>query len=342
MTQPRGLTAALILLPALAILPSCGTPGDEGSAPAFPELTGDYLGQAPPGGEAELFAPGIVGTGLYTRDVAMTPDGREIYFAVVLGRFDYYTIMVTRLVGGKWTEPRIAPFSGKYNELEPAISPDGSKFFYFSHRPLEGEGAAKEDSDLWAMDRVGDGWGEPYNLGAPVNSERSEYFPSVTADGTLYFCRDGERRASHIYRSRLVDGEYTEPELLGPEVNSTAMQYNAYVAPDESYLIFSTPLREDSLGGDDYYISFRDEKDVWTGPINMGDKVNTAGGLEHSPYVTPDGNYFFFMASRHRFVENRPPGSMTLRELQEINAAPRNGQADIYWIDAGFIQELKP
>ncbi len=48
-------------------------------------LTGDYLGQPLPGDTPEVFAPGIVTRGRYTRDVAMTPDGSELYFGVMLG-----------------------------------------------------------------------------------------------------------------------------------------------------------------------------------------------------------------------------------------------------------------
>jgi Tol biopolymer transport system component len=342
MTESRKMFRLAFLAFALGFLVACAGGGAESGERSFPELTGPYLGQTPPGDTAERFAPGIVSSGLYTRDVAITPDGKEIYFGVVLGNYDYYAIMVTRLEHGRWTEPRVAPFSGDYNELEPAISPDGKKFFFFSFRPLDGVGAPKEDSDLWVMERVGEGWGEPRNVGAPVNSERSEYFPSVASDGTLYFCRDGEGRSSQIYRSRLVDGVYAEPERLGPEVNSTNMQYNAFIAPDQSYLIFASPLREDGLGRDDYYISFRDEADRWTGPINMGEKVNTPGGLEYSPYVSPDGKYFFFMASRSRFAEERPKKPLTLRDLERIHAESGNGLADIFWIDAGFIQELRP
>ena len=54
------------------LLLSCAT---QESPDAFPELRGDYLGQVPPGDEPEIFAPGILSTGLYTRDIAMTPEG---------------------------------------------------------------------------------------------------------------------------------------------------------------------------------------------------------------------------------------------------------------------------
>jgi len=332
-------TRAAALLLTLVTLAGCG---ERSQQPAFPELSGPYLGQQPPGAEAELFAPGIVSAGISVRDVPMTPDGREIYFGIIFGRYEYYTIMVTRLENGRWTEPRVAPFAGKYNEMEPAISPDGKRFFFFSFRPLSGEGEPKADSDLWVMDREGEGWGEPRNLGAPVNSEQSEYFPSITADGTLYFTREGENRTSRIYRARPDGDGFAEPEPLGSEVNSTGVQYNAFVAPDESYLIYSTPLREDGMGGEDYYISFRDENDEWTGPINLGTQINTAAGQEHSPYVSPDGTKFFFMATRSIFADGAPRGNPTIGELKAIHARPGNGNSGIWWIDAAFIEELRP
>ena len=49
------------------------------SAPAA--ATGPYLDQPPPGDEPALFAPGIVSDGLANRDLAITPDGDEIYWS---------------------------------------------------------------------------------------------------------------------------------------------------------------------------------------------------------------------------------------------------------------------
>ena len=80
----------------------------------------------------------------------------------------------------------------------------------------------------------------------PINTDGSEFFPSVTADGTIYITRDEAARTSFIYRSRLVDGAYAEPVRLDSGVNSTTVQFNSYVAPDERYLVygaFKRPLR---------------------------------------------------------------------------------------------------
>jgi len=277
-----------------------------------------------------------------TRDLAMTPDGDEIYFGVsVAGRS---MIMVTRQVDGVWTEPVVAPFSDVHLDLEPCISPDGKRFYFLSTRPQEGQEARPGwvYQDIWVMDRGAGSWGEPYNLGPPVNSEAPEYYPSVTADGTLYFTREGEKRQSFIYRSRLVDGKHAEPEKLGPEVNSGASQFNAFVAPDESYIIVPVMGRDDSLGGVDYYVVFRDEQDNWSSLINMGEKINQPTGREWSAYVSRDGQYLFFMSSR---VTPGAQGSWTGRpvsELLDLSRRPGYGSEDIYWVDARVIEKLRP
>jgi hypothetical protein len=333
-------------LVALALAACRPTVSDGPDAEARSGLTGDYLGATPPGDTPEVFAPGIVTTGMYTRDVAMTPDGSELYFGVVLGTVSAI-IEVHRGPDGVWSEPEVAPFSrdSRFFNLEPHISPDGSRFFFLSTRvddPGPEEIRSWANQNIWVMDREGDGWGEPYDLGPPVNSEHAAFFPSVTRDGTLYFTRDAEGgRESYIYRSRLVDGRYEEPERLGPGVNSTSNQYNAFIAPDESYLILCTADRDDTLGGTDYYVTFRNERDEWSGPINLGAVVNTPRGGEFSPFVSRDGRYFFFMSTRP-FPTAELPDTLTWDYLKSFRQMPESGNPGIYWMDARFIEELRP
>lgn len=245
---------------------SCGDRGRQDEyLTQLPKLQGPYLGQTLPGNEPELFAPGFISTGLYTRDVAMTPDGKEFYYCVSVGNFGYATILHTKLIDNYWTEPEVVPFMEDPNVMnfEPCISHDGKHFYFLSNRADSANGdSVAGDQDIWVMDRKGDGWGKPYNLGAPVNSADEEFFPSVTRDGTMYFTRNAKgSRLSYIYRARMQDGKYMEPEKLGPEVNSGRSQYNAYIAPDESFIIVPTIGRQDSYGGTDYYISFRNPDD---------------------------------------------------------------------------------
>lgn len=320
--------------------PSVDTP----SPPAEPvHLTGTYLGQMPPGNEPRLFAPGIVSTGRAERDFAMTPDGSEIYFTSVLGAgFNFSAIVRVRQIDGRWGEPEIPEFSGRYKDLEPTISPDGGKFFFVSTRPTPGSTEILVNEDIWVMSRQGESWSEPQDLGSPINTEAAEFFPSVARTGSVYFTRRSEDRSEAIYRSQWVDGTYAEPEKLGPEVNAAPTQFNAFIDPDERFLIVCSWGRDDSLGGVDYYIVFRSPDDTWSGPINLGSTINTSTGQEWSPYVSPDGRYFFFMSSRSTFDAQLPDPPLSYPDLQTLHREPLNGNSDIWWVESGFLEDLRP
>jgi len=306
----------------------------------FPALSGDYLGQPIPGEAPELFASGIVCTGMSERDVAMMPDGSEIYFGRIVGNNSVVTIMVSKSLNGRWSEPKVTSFCSdpRYKSLEPAISPNGKTFYFVSDRPNAAAGEAEPGNwDIWVMDRAGDGWGEPYNLGAPINSDAGEFYPSVTRDGTMYFTR-----GTDIFRSRFIDGRYTEPEKLGPNVNCGRAQYNAFIDPDETYIIVPVFGREDSQGGTDYYIVYRDDSDNWSDPFHLGDKINSAAGQEWSPYVSPDGKVFFFMSNRMAENASDATTPLSYRQIRELYHRPKNGNPDVYWVNASFIDTLRP
>ena len=341
MMTPTRILVVLCLF-VVACSPNCSDESAVGPTSTFPELRGPYLGQEPPGLEPQIFAPGIVSTGLATRDVAMMPDGSEIYFGVTVG--DRSLIMMTKDVDGQWTEPEVAPFSGRYLDLEPAISPDGQRFFFLSTRPQAGqeEKSGWVYQDIWVMDRENDGWSEPYNLGSPVNSDAPEYFPSVTEDGTLYFTREGEGQVSSTYRSRFVDGVYIEPELLGPEVNCGSNRFNVFVAPDESFAIVPAVGREDGLGGVDYYVVFRSDDDTWSEPVNMGDAINQPTGREWSASLSPDGKYLFFMTSRTDPSADLPLTGRSISDLLAASTQSGLGSSDIWWVSTDIIERLRP
>jgi len=310
------------------------------SALADEPLTGPYLGQTPPGDEPVLFAPGIVSDGFNNRDVAMMPDGSELYYAVNIRGFDLSTIMAVYQVDGKWSKPEVPAFATDKSMkfLEPTISPDGSKFFFVSVKRGD-----EKNMDIWVMDREGTAWGEPKMLGDTINTAVSETFPSITNDGTLYFSRaSDDPQVEHIYRSRLVDGQYTKAEKLPDNVNCGKTQFNPFVAPDESYVIVSVWGRDDSLGSIDYYIVYRNENDEWSEPVNMGSKINTPGVHEYSSFISRDGKYLFFMSTRTPDDTDLENNAYSAEDLNRIHNSPENGNSDIYWIDAGIIEELRP
>jgi hypothetical protein len=304
-----------------------------------PQVRGDYFGQAPPGDTARLFGPGIISTGMDDRDFAITPDGNEIFFCRDAGNFRYSTIFHSRRIDGIWSAPEVFEYCTDpgYKYIEPHISPDGQKLYFISTMPADT--AAEKNEDIWVCTMQEGRWSEPRNLGAPVNTGSREFFPSVTVDGTIYFTHlDTVAKDEFIYRSRLVNGVYQEPEKLGPNVNIGRARYNAFVAPDESYIIIPAYGMPDSFGATDYYISFRDSLDNWSQPLNMGPQINTSNPREWSASVTTDGRYIFFMSDR---PGEGITGELSNESLQNFHNTTGNGNTDLYWISSSVIEELR-
>ncbi len=293
-----------------------------------------YVGQPAPGPEPQVFAPGLVNTGLLTRDLTLAPDGREAFFTVMLGGFAQSAIVTLREEDGVWTTPELAPFSrdARFRDLEPHLAPDGRHLFFASDR------AGSED--LYVCRREGQAWGDPVNLGPLVNTPGPEFFPSVTRGGTLYFTRTDEAAGTEaIWRAQPApDGTYLAPERLPDVVNAATTQFNAFIAPDESYLIVCAQGRPDNLGAIDYWIAFRDPDDTWHAPVNMGPLVNGKGREGWSASVSPDGKVLFFMSRR---TAHDPQTPRTWASLQAAHASPGNGHGHIWWVDANFLTALR-
>ncbi len=305
----------------------------------FPQLSGPYLGQHFPDSIPQLFAPGVVSTGMFTRDMAISPDGKEIYYCVAIGNYTYSTILYTKEVNGNWLPPEIVPFSGGPGvmDFEPAFSQDGTRLFFLSNRPDGDEPLG--DQDIWVVDRTPEGWSTPKNLGAPVNTDGGEFYPSLTSDGTLYFTRNEKGSGlNQIFRSKWENGAFQEPELLPEQVNCGTNRFNAFIASDESYMIVPAAGMADAFDGVDYYLVIRDSEDRWSEPVNLGEKINFDNARGWSPYVSPDGKFFFFMATRTHEIEQ---AEWNYKHLIELNNSPGNGNADIYWVETDFIEKLK-
>ncbi len=328
---PTLVLTLLILPPATAQLPS---------ASSFPDLAGDYLGQEAPGPDPELFAPGIVSTGLDELNSVFSPDGALFLFAVKLPRSSQHTLLYMAREHGRWSPPRTLPFSGVYNDADPALSADGQVLYYVSKRPLDAAGTTEKDWDIWMVERVEDGWAEPRNPGAPVNSDQIEVYPSLTKNGTLYYSsgRPGGMGRNDLYRTKRINGQYSEPENLGEAVNSIHFEGDIYVAPDESYMIF-TSGRPGGFGSSDLYVSFREPDGSWTTAKNMGEAINSEY-QEYCPVVSPDGEFLFFTSYKPGDFSARKP--LTYDAFQEIYQMPQNGLGDVYWLSAELLDQLRP
>lgn len=283
--------------------------------------------------DAELFAPGAISTADYELNAVFSHDGNELYYTISTPdpRFDLMTIVVSRREEGEWAGPEVASFSGRYSDVDPFLSPDDSRMFFISKRPVDETQSAepKDDFDIWYVDREGDDWSEPQHLEGPIPTDGDEYYPAVTADGTLYFSgrREEGKRDYDLYRSRLVEGMYTEPERLSNAVNSESHEIDVYVDPQEQYLIYVS-YRE-GQGRGDLYVSYN-RGGEWTAARNLGDTVNT-NAREYCPMVSPDGRTLYFTSDRSA-VDVARAEALTYEELRYLLDGPGNGLGDIYSI----------
>jgi len=305
-----------------------------------PILKGEYLGQEPPGMEGELFAPGIMSTGMPELNAVFFPGGKEVIYSIGVGEMKWVMVMIKE-VDGAWTKPKIAPFSGDYGGVDPFVSFDGNRVYFCSNRPRNAEEEAREDYDIWYVDRVETGWLEPVNMGSPVNTDTHEFYPSLTREGTMYVQsrREGGIGQSDIYRLELQDGCYVTADCLPEPVNSPGFEGDAFIAPNESYIIVSTYRPEINIGrSSDLYISFRTDDGSWSNLINMGERVNGTGG-ENCQILSPCGKYLFYTSRRYKDRKTSP--FITYDDIFAAWSGPQNGLGDIYWIDAQIIEELR-
>src|SRR5262245_2840025 len=94
---------------------------------------------AGPLAEPALFGEGVVSTGEYESHPAFTPDGRTLYFVRSTPQFTGWTIHVTHHADGRWSTPKVAPFSGKHRDADPFSSADGKQLYFISDRPRSEE-----------------------------------------------------------------------------------------------------------------------------------------------------------------------------------------------------------
>ena len=268
-----------------------------------------YFGQTPPGLIPEVFAPEIINH-LAHSSPTFTPDGKKIYWSTVSGNNETRKIYYVKFENDKWSKPMIANFSGNYHDDQPFISYDGEKLYFASKRPKTKNG--NEEIDIWISDKTEQGWAEPKT----INNLIGLWTPTVTRNGTIYFLEviEGTRV---ICRAEIINGEYSEIECLNEYINKKgSLNWCPFIAPDESYLIFSSD-REGQFGSGDLYISFKNRNDEWQEAINMGNTVNT-DKQERFPGVSPDGKYLFFT---------------------RWHSSPY--YHDIYWVSSSIIEKLK-
>jgi len=303
-----------------------------------------------PGPTPSLFAEGVVSTPDDEFGAAFTPDAKTVYFTKrtpTTNTAPLSFICVARMRDGRWQPPKIAPFSGERNDTGAALSPDGTRLYFASDRPMPGAAASRQDLNIWVVERSGDGWSSPRPLGPTVNTEADELGPSLAADGTLYFAssRPGGRGGLDLWRARAAGRDFGPAENLG-EANSPGPDGAPAIAPDQSVLVFASAGRADALRGrghlyprSDLYVCVR-HGDGFAAPRHLAPPINTESS-ESNPSFSPDGRSFYFSSDRGFAAIPMEP-AVTADAFAAGLASVRSGWNNVYVVDARVLREGAP
>jgi Tol biopolymer transport system component len=142
-----------------------------------------------------------------------------------------------------------------------------------------------------------------------------EYYTSISSQGALYFSVFAEHGSpGDIYKADRGEGGYASPERIGGDVSTEYSEHDPFIAPDESYLIF-TSTRPGGHGRGDLWVVFQMPDGRWSEAVNMGPEVNS-DGYDYTAMLSPDGRYLFFTRNA-------------------------GGNGDIYWVDTEVIERLR-
>ena len=322
------LLAACLVVPVLALfaLRALASAGILGAAPRD-------AGATIPGPRTQPVSMGsIINSAHRETEPSFTADGRTMYFNCNSGDICVSHLIGT-WEEGNWTPPeRIgAPISTEYEEVEPVINATGDKLYFTSIRP-ESRGRIPFLSPFMDILRVvntlangklertffgglgladvyvsyldNGAWSNPQSLNdvtsePPINTPFHDHCLFFSADGKEAFwtsTRPGGFGENDIWTSRLVGGQWTQPENLGPNVNGPETEHSPIPSPDGRSL-YVTATRTEGFGDEDIYIATRGTDGAWGSLINLGPIVNGPGD-DRCPVWTPDLKIFLFDSVR--------------------------------------------
>ena len=182
----------------------------------------------------------------------LSADGAKLYLTGCgWGRDSGCDLYVSHWDLGQWSMPKL--LEGNINtgswESQPCVSADGKELYFVSRR--------NGNADIYCSRRNADrSWGEPQNLGTPINTKGTEMAPFIHPDGhTLYFSSDkhiGMGGFDLFMSRRGEDGQWQTPVNLGFPINTDGDEINFFVAADGKTAFISSQ-RDGGFGGYDIY-----------------------------------------------------------------------------------------
>jgi OmpA-OmpF porin, OOP family len=185
---------------------------------------------------------------------SITPDGNSI--VLLLG--NQYTedgrlkagVSISSKTEAGWTKPQALDIVNEYNNSPKA------NYFLANNRKVLLHSVERDDTrgdrDIYVSFLQKDGkWSEPVNLGSIINTASEETSPFLAADDkTLYFSSRGFSGygGNDVFITRRLDDtwkNWSEPENLGPAINSERDDYFINIPETGKYAYYSKEISDD-------------------------------------------------------------------------------------------------
>ncbi|MEQ8908141.1 MAG: hypothetical protein RIC95_03035 [Vicingaceae bacterium] len=261
---------------------------------------GSYLKSLDFSNGAVKLEPNLISTGAIEYNTSFNVHTETLYYTISSADWSVSNVMQSQFKNGKFSNPKKVLFGKQlHNSADVHIQKNG-KYIYF----------VGEDDNIWRSKKNNHQWDKPEALPKTINSIAPEAYPITTNNGNLYFSRASRTSSYDIYVARYNNGNYDEAVKLPTTINSNLLESDAWVAPDESFMIFARKDDPNGLGVTDLYISFNNNGQ-WTKAKNLGKKYNSAG-VDGSPWLSPDYKYLFLTSTRNSPNPQRFDGGLDL------------------------------
>ncbi|QSE98897.1 OmpA family protein [Fulvivirga lutea] len=233
---------------------------------------------------------------------SISADGKTIIFEANKG--GSYKLFESKFINDDWQLPEPIENVNNFGDSTdliggPSISFDGNTLYFFASIGFG------NSSDIYYSTRDKSGWSVPQTIGAAINTDGYEAFPSISADGKyLYFVRQNmegpqsrdlkryEGFCSSIWRAeRNANGEWGTPRKLPYPINLDCEKAPRIMA-DGKTLIFSSN-RPGGQGDYDMYQSTFTPLGEWSRPVPLT-YANSAAS-DQLPTIAAQGDLMYFV-----------------------------------------------
>jgi tetratricopeptide (TPR) repeat protein len=130
------------------------------------------------------------------------------------------------------------------------------------------------------------------NLGGLFNDEKDNFNPLISADGKTFAYMVSLKFYDAVMFSRLVNGKWTPPLNITPELQSDGDFYISCLSADGKLLFLS---KDDNETSDIYVSSF--DGSHWSKTTKLNKNINTKYWESHA-FISEDGNQLVFASDR--------------------------------------------